>query len=260
MIAQKEIRSLNQQLLAFEEVLPAISFTTEKSPLVIINGNFPSIDGGNFIQHLDNLSVNGGSVLEIGGGIYQEAAIEILQKFPGLSFSALEKRPIDSKAKDKLKEFQNYRHEEKGLSEISNVFEGEEFDIIFAHFVMEHIPDRLSQVVNVLTRLKQGGILFCNRVFLYREDMKGFVNLFKKFEVVSGVSEESTKDGIVDAGPKKMVAIYDLSVSREHVKQGIVSGNFAIKGNSQNISIEDPRQEIIIVDGKTTVFPKYSFK
>jgi hypothetical protein len=86
-----------------EKKLAAFTFTQENSPLTKINEDFSSIGGKSFSQWLDFFSKNsngyGFSVLEIGGGVNQVAAKEILDQFSTLHLVEIEKREVDDQVR-----------------------------------------------------------------------------------------------------------------------------------------------------------------
>jgi len=91
-----------------EQKLPDLTFTKENSLLTEINEDLSPIGGKRFSQWLDFFSQNsngcGFSFLEIGGGVNQVAASQILERFANLNFVEVEKRKIDDKVRRKLEE------------------------------------------------------------------------------------------------------------------------------------------------------------
>ena len=81
-----------------EQKLPNLNFTQENSPLTKINEDFSPIGDKSFSQWLDFFSQNsngyGFSVLEIGGGVNQVAASQILERFPNLYLFEVEKEKL----------------------------------------------------------------------------------------------------------------------------------------------------------------------
>ena len=81
-----------------EEKLPDLTFTQENSTLTKIDEDLSPIGGKSFSQWLDFFSKNingyGFSVLEIGGGVSQVAASQILERFPNLYLFEVEKEKL----------------------------------------------------------------------------------------------------------------------------------------------------------------------
>ena len=86
-----------------EQKLPDLTFTQENSLLTKINEDFSPIGGKSFSQWLDFFSQNsngyGFSVLEIGGGVNQVGASQILEQFPNLNLVEVEKRKVDDQVR-----------------------------------------------------------------------------------------------------------------------------------------------------------------
>lgn len=168
-----------------EEKLPDLTFTQENSPLTKINEDFSPIGGKSFSQWLDFFSKNsngyGFSVLEIGGGVNQVAASQILERFPNLYLFEVEKREVDYKVRKKLQKTSRYYLFQKGFSEAIEELEKKPcFSIIFAHNVLNHLPNPFFIIEQSWPFLQNGGIFFANGVLIYQEEWEKIVNFLEK--------------------------------------------------------------------------------
>lgn len=173
----------DNELVVFEAGLPETIFTFENSSLAMIDRGFAELDGKSFIQHLADLSKRGNArILEIGGGIHQTAALEILTRFPGISrYVALEKRPISLDADSALHEFASYEHIQRGVSEMT-ALEQESFDVVFAHHVAEHLPNPFVFIEQAHGLLAEDGRFSCNMVPLYDSRLNQVLDVVKQQE------------------------------------------------------------------------------
>jgi 2-polyprenyl-3-methyl-5-hydroxy-6-metoxy-1,4-benzoquinol methylase len=115
----------------------------------------------------------GFSVLEIGGGVNQVAASQILERFANLNFVEFEKRKIDDKVRRKLEETSHYHLFKKGFFEaIEELGKNACFSIIFAHNVLNHLPNPFFIIEQSWPFLQDGGIFFANGVLIYQEEWK----------------------------------------------------------------------------------------
>ena len=149
-----------------------------------INEDFSPIGGKSFSQWLDFFSKNingyGFSVLEIGGGVNQVAAKEILDQFSTLHLVEVEKK-IDDQVRRKLEETSRYRLFQKGFSEAIEELEKKPcFSIIFAHNVLNHLPNPFFIIEQSWPFLQDGGIFFANGVLIYQEEWGKIVNFLEE--------------------------------------------------------------------------------
>jgi hypothetical protein len=104
-----------------EKKLLSFTFTQENSSLKKINEDFSPIGGKSLSQWLDFFSQNsngcGFSVLEIGGGVSQVAASQILERFPNLYLFEVEKREVDDQVRKNLQKTSRYYLFQKGFFE-----------------------------------------------------------------------------------------------------------------------------------------------
>jgi len=197
------LESLRQK----EKELPTLVFTQENSSLRKLDDDFASIAGKNFYQWLDFFSKEsnscGFSVLEIGGGINQVAAGQILEQFPNLYLFEIEKRKIIKGVKDNLKNTGRYHLYQKGFSEvIEELGRKPRFVIIFAHNVLNHLSNPFFIIEQSWKLLQEGGIFFANEILIYQEEWEKIVNFLEKngfkFSFRYGtVTLSLTKKGIV---------------------------------------------------------------
>jgi len=190
-----------------EQKLPDLTFTQENSLLTKINEDFSPIGGKSFSQWLDFFSKNsngcGFSVLEIGGGVNQVAAKEILDQFSTLHLVEVEKREVDDQVRKKLKKTSRYHLFQKGFSEaIKELGKKPCFAIVFAHNVLNHLPNPFFIIEQSWPFLQNGGIFFANEILIYKEEWEKIVNFLEKngfqFSFKYGVVSSSlTKKGIV---------------------------------------------------------------
>jgi len=190
-----------------EKKLLAFTFTQENSPLAKINEDFSPIGGKSFSQWLDFFSKNsngcGFSVLEIGGGVSQVAASQILEQFPNLNLFEVEKREVDDQVRKNLQKTSRYHLFQKGFSEaIEELGKKAYFAIIFAHNVLNHLPNPFFIIEQSWPFLQDGGIFFANGVLIYQEEWEKIVNFLEKngFQFsfrYESVSSFLTKKGIV---------------------------------------------------------------
>jgi len=145
----------------------------------------------------------GFSVLEIGGGVSQVAASQILERFPNLYLFEVEKREVDDQVRKKLQKTSRYHLFQKGFSEaIEELGKNACFSIIFAHNVLNHLPNPFFIIEQSWPFLQDGGIFFANEILIYKEEWEKIVNFLEKngfqfsfkYEVVSS---SLTKKGIV---------------------------------------------------------------
>lgn len=160
--AKKDYQS-EQELVDLEGQLPRTTYTFEKSDLMKVNSNFPRIRGLSFIAWLNHYS-NGGRVLEIGGGKEQSAAREVVRKYPEVFFYALEPRPLNEDVKQELAKASRFHLSKRGISQIGLTFPDQRFNIIFAHHVLEHVPNPLISIKDACNLLEPGGVFFCNGI------------------------------------------------------------------------------------------------
>lgn len=190
-----------------EEILPALTFTQEDSSLRKINEDFASIWGKTFYQWLDFFSKNTNgcdlSVLEIGGGINQVAASQILEQFSSLHFFEIEKRRVNDQLRENLQKTSRYHLFQEGFSEAIEKLEKKSiFSIIFAHNVLNHLPNPFFIIEQSWRLLQNGGIFFANEILIYQEEWEKIANFLEengfRFSFKYGVVSSSlVKKGIV---------------------------------------------------------------
>jgi len=188
-----------------EEKLPAFTFTQENSSLKKINEDFSSIGGKNFSQWLDFFSQNsngyGFSVLEIGGGVNQVGASQILEQFPNLNLFEVEKREVDDQVRKNLQKTSRYHLFQKGFSEaIEELGKKPCFAIIFAHNVLNHLPNPFFIIGQSWQFLQNGGIFFANGVLIYQEEWEKIVNFLEKNGFQFSFGYESVSSFLIKKG------------------------------------------------------------
>lgn len=174
-------------LIHLESQLGSIgeTYTVEDSSISKVNASFPRIEGKSMIDWIHYFSKKGKvRILEIGGGIHQEAALGILERYKDsdIELVGLEPRQLTDQAKERLSGFKNYHPVGKGISALPDL-EGEKFDIIFAHYVIEHLPNPLWAIQQASRLLSPEGVLFCNRALLDRGTLEKFDNLLRQQQV-----------------------------------------------------------------------------
>ncbi|MDO8657535.1 MAG: class I SAM-dependent methyltransferase [Candidatus Levybacteria bacterium] len=208
-----------------------VIYSVENSSLSTVNAGFPRIEGRSLINWID-LFARGCKVriLELGGGVHQKAAIEILEKYrdsSNIELVGLEPRPLANQAKDKLSKFENYNYVKGEVSKLPNLEIGK-FDIIFAHHVLEQVEtdNPLKSVKQISKLLNPGGVLFCDRALLYKGIAEKLADSLKK----QGISIEYS---------------YALTES-ELRKTGIIRTNIAIR-------VHDNYPEFQVIEGQQIV-------
>lgn len=151
------------ELTAIESSLNQITYTYERSTLDQVTSNFPRLEGLNLIDWI-KLNPRRKKILEIGGGKEQAAARELLSRFPEVSLYALEPRLLTDEAKTALEENPAYHLIDQGISRMDQALAGQRFDIIFAHHVLEHLPNPLEAMGKVCDLIEPGGVFFCNTI------------------------------------------------------------------------------------------------
>jgi len=205
-----------------EQKLPAFTFTKENSLLTEINEDFSPIGGKSFSQWLDFFSQNsngcGFSILEIGGGVSQVAASQILERFPNLYLFEVEKREVDNQVRKNLQKTSRYHLFQKGFSEAIEELEKKPcFLIIFAHNVLNHLPNPFFIIKQSWPFLQDGGIFFANEILIYKEEWEKIVNFLEK----NGF-QFSFRYGVI---------------SSSLIKKGIVSVSFTIIKNREDFDL-----------------------
>lgn len=171
-----------ETFIAQESNLPRTVFSVEKSTLPDINANFPKLEGRRFTDWLDCLGIRGNvRILEVGGGINQEAAREILERYPTVTYTAIEPRPLSAETAQILTQYPNYEHQPTGISSlVNNPTKRRSYNLVFAHYVAEHLPDPVALVEETSKLLTPNGLLFYNRLPFYDEEFEGFVKATQK--------------------------------------------------------------------------------
>lgn len=178
---------------AREEELPKRRFI-ENSTLGEIEARFPTLLNRSFTQWLEYLSEKGKkgekvAILEVGGGIPQVAASEILGKYKSISkYVALEKKPIEEATVSGLKAIGNYQYIQAGISETPQVLRDKRFDLAFASLVAEHMVIPYFLVKELYSVLKEGGVLFSDFLLVNRQLWEKRVAELRKKEFNIGFS------------------------------------------------------------------------
>ena len=164
--------SRNENELRLQEAsLAERRFSQEDSTLSRIDYDFPPVDNQTFIKVIsERFKQTGFSILELGGGISQRVAIEIVSKFPEIRYVGLDKRKLQPDAISRLTESDNYRFVQTGVSELSTLFPTKDFNIIFAHNVGKHMPNPFYMLELAYPLLKPNGLFYTNHIPLYKNE------------------------------------------------------------------------------------------
>lgn len=166
-------RSSIEQLQHIEERLKESTFTQETTELNQLNQDFSPFNGKSFKTWLEELNEKGKElILEIGGGKEQIAAQQILTQFPQIILWEIELRPVNEETRQELLSFKNYQLFQMGFSQALDEPElnQKKFSLIFAHNVLNHLPNPFFVIENCYQLLKDEGILFVNEILIYEEE------------------------------------------------------------------------------------------
>lgn len=209
-----------KELIATEKQLKDKKFTQEESNLNDLNRDFSDINGIDFINWLKILnSSKGKDILEIGGGRKQVVAIQILTQFPELNLFEIELKPIEEDTLYQLSQTGHYYLFNKGFSQIITNLKSSEkkFSLIFAHNLLQHLPDPFYIIEECYRLLEKNGLLFFNGLLIYEEEWekinnflreKGYQFSFKKIDVPSYLK----KKGIISISLTMIKKDQELSI------------------------------------------------
>lgn len=172
------MREVLKTLSEVEEELPRIVFTQERSKLTDLNHDFSSFQGKDFLNWLNYFSEKEKKfrVLEIGGGVDQVAAKELLKKFGNLYLIEVEKRRIDEELRLFLESSGRYFLFQNGFSEVlEELKRKQKFEMIFLHNVLLHLPNPFFIIEQCFQLLNEGGLLFVNGILIYEEEWERIV-------------------------------------------------------------------------------------
>lgn len=213
------------ELQAKEIVLPQITFTQERSSLSNLNSDFARFENKDFLAYLRDLSGNKEklSVLEIGGGVEQVAARELLEHFPNLYLTGIEIRQLDQDAESSLQRTGRFTLLSKGFSQAQEDLGERRFDVIFLHNVLQHLPNPFFVIEQCYRFLDNDGILFVNGILIYEEEWKKIA----EFLTLKGYKFSYNK----------------WSVDSSLLKKGIISVSLTLRKNPEYDDLNLPLQE-----------------
>jgi hypothetical protein len=164
-----------------------LKFDLDNSPLGTLDHDFVPIYDWSFTDILSKISTENRSVMEIGGGPNQQAALDILAQFPRLDFTGLEVRTLKPKSRAIIEGYPHSRIIKAGVTRILDLFSEEQFALIFAHNVAESLPHPF-EIINFLhdSILSQEGYLFINRIPVYLEVWEKYTQFLKSKGIVCG--------------------------------------------------------------------------
>lgn len=183
-----------------EDRLPYLVFTQENTPLSQVDRDFSELNGKRFIEWLEQVAKDNGKVLELGGGPNQVAALEILRKYPQLEFTEIEGRPLTPKALNELRSFPNSHTIRGKMSDIGKVLREQKFNLIFAHNVFEHQENPFSIIESAYGLLNQEGVMFGNRIIVFREVWEEIEQRLKEKGVVFCSTQSNPPRDMLKAG------------------------------------------------------------
>lgn len=207
-------------------------FGVEGSDISALNNNFVSIEGRNVEEWVEQFEK--ADVLEIGGGIGQAVAIELLSSHSNIgTYTSLEPRKLSDESTQRLAEFTQFQRMKAGISQMEEALEGKKFDVIMAHYVAEHLPNPYVLLQNGLSHLNTGGVLFINRIPILYKAIDRFTETFAK----QGVDIYSDIENPPETEWSKKA------------KQGIVLLNVGIKLNIDEVKV--PIREVVVFTPNT---------
>jgi SAM-dependent methyltransferase len=208
-----------------EMVLSQKTFTQERSSLSDLNNDFAEIDNKNFLSYLRDLSDNKEKllVLEIGGGVEQVAARELLNFFPNLYLTGIEMRQLDHDAESSLQRTGRFTLLSKGFSQAQDDLRERRFDVIYLHNVLQHLPNPFFIIEQCYRLLDDQGILFVNGILIYEDEWRK-------------IAEFLNWKGCKFFHKK-------VSVARPLLKKGISSVSLSLSKNAEHDDLNLPLEE-----------------
>jgi SAM-dependent methyltransferase len=208
-----------------EERISNAIFTLEKSRLFDLNSDFARFENNDFLAYLRDLSGNKEklSVLEIGGGVQQVAARELLNLFPNLYLTGIEMRQLDQEAKSDLQRTGRFTLLSKGFSQAQDDLKERRFDVIYLHNVLQHLPSPFFMIEQCYRFLDDDGILFVNGILIYEDEWRKILEFLNR----KGC-KFFHKEG---------------SVNSSLLKKGIISVSLSLRKNAEHDDLNLPLEE-----------------
>ena len=208
------------ELHSLESTLLEKTFSQEDSTLGRVDDDFPTIDGHSFVHIIQEGTKSGPDfkLLELGGGISQRVASEIVEAYSGIQYFGLDKRPVKNDVASKLYNYQNFHFVQGGISELQKFFNTGEFSVIFAHNVGKHLPNPFYMLELAFPLLKMGGIFYTNHIPMYKEEWEKISKFYQ-------IQFPGTLFSRTDFPPVPLL------------KAGIVNVSFAFKKTIQELDI-----------------------
>ncbi len=168
-------------LALVEKQLPELTFTQEQCDLSQLNKDFAPFLEKNFYQWFEKFAKERRSfqVLEIGGGVDQVAARQLLEKFGNLYLTEVEKRKVKAEVKRDFETSGRCQLYQNGFSEVVDILPGG-YDIIFLHNVLNNLPNPLFILQRCYSLLANKGILFVNEILIYEEEWEKIEQYLEK--------------------------------------------------------------------------------
>lgn len=199
-------------LALVEKQLPELTFTQEQSNLSQLNEDFAPFLGKNFCQWLEKFSEDKDrfQVLEIGGGVDQVAARQLLKEFGNLYLTEVEKREVRAEVRRNFEASGRCQLYQNGFSEVVDDLPGG-YDIIFLHNVLNHLPNPFFILQRCYSLLADEGILFVNEILIYEEEWEKIEHYLKEGDYKFSYQ----KAPVSSAYQKKGIASLSLTILKD---------------------------------------------
>lgn len=203
-------------------------YTKESSGLGELCNAFPPLGEKDLVQWLYEFGKSGNArILEFGGGAKQVAALQVLRIVSRIErYVGYEINELSIAAKYDLSSFPQYENIRGGLGDFDALLNAEGgFDIAFAHNVVEHLPHPFLLLRKMHGKLRNGGVLFVNGIYVYQDVAQ---DLFAEWK--NGGYEFQHSLGLVDTGEQR---------------SGIVRVNIALKKTTNKLLTPIPTSELL---------------